>query len=89
MGVGMKTLTHDQMKAGLLAQMKRDGGKIPDAPDGPSMDYFNAQELAAAIEHEVNRLDAAGGARKVRLDMDADNAMRLASYLRRAVLMGV
>jgi hypothetical protein len=52
------------------------------------MEYFSALELAQGIESEVNRIGNAED-RKIRLDMDADNAMKLASYLRRAVLMGV
>lgn len=81
-------MTPEQNKAALQAQLRRDGGVLPSIPDGPKMDYFSALELAQAIEYEVNRMGGADG-KKIRLDMDADNAMKLASYLRRAVLAGV
>lgn len=85
LGVGVNQAAH---KAALEAQLRRDGGNLPPMPDGPSLDYFNAHELAQAIESEVTR--ARGQSlTKLRLDMDHDNAMKLAAYLRRAVLMGV
>lgn len=84
MGVGM---TQEEHKAALKAQLRRDGGVLPPAPDGPQLAHFSALELAQGIESEVQRMGSAPD-RKISLYMDADNAMRLASYLRRAVLMG-
>lgn len=81
-------MTQEEHKAALQAQLRRDGGVLPSVPDGPRMEYFSALELAQAIESEAARISNAD-VRKIRLDMDADNAMKLASYLRRAVLMGV
>lgn len=85
MGVGM---TQEMHKKALQDQLRRDGGKLPEVPDGPRLDYFSALELAQAIEHEVHRIGDAP-LRKIRLDMDAENALKLASYLRRAVVAGV
>lgn len=75
-------------KAALQAKLAR-GEKLGPFPDGPCLDYFNALELAQAIESEVNQ--PAGGMphTKITLHMDIENAMKLASYLRRAVLAGV
>lgn len=79
-------------KAQLEAQLRRGCGQpdhgLPDLPDGPRLEYFSALELAQAIEAEVNRA-AAQGLPKLRLDMDHADALKLASYLRRAVLRGV
>lgn len=72
----------------LEAQLRRDGGKIGPVPDGPTMDYFRALDLAQMIESEVTRSRGQAGT-KIRMDMDHENAMALASYLRRAILMGV
>jgi hypothetical protein len=64
--------------------------KIPlqDFPDGPVVDRFSALDLAQAIEFEVNRA-AIVGFQKIRLDCSRDDAMRLATFLRRAVSAGV
>jgi hypothetical protein len=86
MDVGMTSqLDH---KAGLERQLARTGGQVPPMPDGAKLDYFAALELAQAMESEINRA-MAGGLSKLRLDMDFGDAQKLASYLRRAVLMGV
>lgn len=73
-------------KERLQAQLRRNP-VLPEYPDGPRLDHFSALELAQAIESEVNRAGGAGGT-KIRLDMNFEDAMRLASYLRRAILLG-
>lgn len=80
--------TQAEHKAALERQLIRDKGNIPPMPDGPRLDHFSANELAAAIEWEVSRTGSLGGTR-IRLDMDLNDAQQLASYLRRAVLSGV
>lgn len=71
-------------KAALIAQMQREGG-LRDAPDGPVLECFKALELAQCIESEIGK----PGTTKVRLDMTHVDAQALATYLRRAVLMGL
>jgi len=82
-----RELTQLEHKARLQEQLRRDGGKIAPVPDGPRLDHFSALELAQGIEQEVARVGNAPG-RKIVLHMDTENAMRLAAYLRRAVLLG-
>ena len=74
-------------KAALAAQLRRTGGQLPTVPDGPLLPCFHALEMARALEHELER--AAGRAQtKIRIDMNFNDAQELASYLRRAALMG-
>jgi hypothetical protein len=79
MGVGMTD------RDGLISHIQRNG--IPPLLDGASLESFGALELAQALEHEVNR--GTSPVAKVRIDLDYQSAMRLASYLRRAVSAGV
>lgn len=71
----------------LQAQLRRNGGALPPAPDGPYLEAFNAFDLAQAIEHEINRAQSQGN-QKIRIDLTFDDAQKLASTLRRAVLLG-
>lgn len=56
-------------------------------PDGPALAHFSALELAQAIESEVNRAQGVGHT-KLRLDFTFDDAIALAAFLRRAVILG-
>jgi hypothetical protein len=82
-----RDLTQQEHKARLEGQLRRDGGKIAPVPDGPRLEHFSALELAQGVEQEVARVGNAPG-HKIVLHMDVENALRLASYLRRAVLLG-
>lgn len=72
----------------LAQQLRASNGALPMLPDGPLLESFSALELAQAIEWETNRA-ASQRLMKIRLDMDLENALRLAAYLRRAVGAGV
>lgn len=84
MGVELTDLTDRER---LQAQLRRDGGRLDPVPDGPKLECFSALELAQALESELNRA-ASVGHTKIRLDMTFDDAAKLASFLRRAVLLG-
>lgn len=64
------------------------GAPIGPMPDGPTMDAFNALEMAQAIESEVNRAPVLGFDH-VSVKMTLDDASRLAAFMRRAVVAGV
>lgn len=80
MGVELKDLLRQQLRA--------NGGVLPPMPDGPMLERFNALELAQGLESEINRAGEKGF-KNVRLDMSLEDSQALASFLRRAVLMGV
>lgn len=71
-------------KRALEAQLRRDGGKLADFPDGPSLDAFEPMAVAQAIEHELNR----SAHPKLRLELDRDDALKFAAFLRRACILG-
>ena len=56
-------------------------GVLRGTPDGPVVDLFDPQELAQAIEQELERC-ATRGWHKVVLQMDVRDALLLARYLR-------
>ncbi len=70
----------------LVEQLRRNP-VLPDAPDGPVLPCFAALELAQALEQEVNRANGRGHT-KIQINMNFEDATALASYLRRAVLLG-
>ena len=73
-------MTGDRDKALLLDTMRRNGGKLPSLPDGPTIANFNARKLADAIQSEVSRFRGVG---KITLTMDMPDAMALVQFLRR------
>jgi len=83
----MSAMDQEQHRKNLQAQLKRDGGVLPDAPDGPVLAGFEALSLAQGIESELNRAKGVGHS-KIRINMDLDDAAQLASFLRRATLLG-
>jgi len=48
---------------------------------------FEAESFARALEQEINRAHAAGLSH-MRVDMNLTDAQRLASFMRRAILLG-
>lgn len=69
------------LKAGLQTHLAA-GGQLLPLWDAAKVERFSALELAQAIEQQVNRAAASGLAR-IRIDMTHDDALALASYLRR------
>lgn len=74
--------TAEHHRAALADRLRR--GPLPDAPTGPVVEVFAPYELAMVLEQAAHQ-----GHPKVRLDMTAEDAAKLAQYLRRAVLAGV
>lgn len=70
----------------LIEQLRRNP-TLPPMPDGPVLECFKALDLAQALESEVNRANGAGHT-KIQINMRFEDAIALASYLRRAVLLG-
>lgn len=86
--MGVVVMTPEQHKAALAAQLARSGGHLPNAPDGPLLECFDALGLAQAIEHEMQRADECGFQR-IEMRMALPDAQEVASFLRRAALAGV
>ena len=80
----------EQNKANFEAYCRAIGGshRLPMAPDGPTLEAFNAFELAAALEHELRRAGERGNT-KISTHMNLIDAAALAAFLRRAVAAGV
>lgn len=72
-------VTDAEIKARLRAQQP--GGVLRDTPDGPTIDVFDPQKLAFALESEVLRC-AQNGWTNVTLTMDVVDAKLLARFLR-------
>jgi hypothetical protein len=66
-----------------IAQLIQTYGCLPDAPDGPRLERFDAEALATAIDQEIARSIEYGWS-KLTIHMDIPDARLLASYLRRA-----
>jgi hypothetical protein len=64
------------------------GVPLGSLPDGPTLDHFDALELAQAIESEVNRAHSMGHT-KIRIDMTFEDSIAFAAYLRRASDKGI
>ena len=76
-GMGM------ELKDGLIERLRVAPGKVlPPAPDSPSLERFNPQQLAAAIEHEVGRANICGYT-KMSIHMDIVDAVALMNHLRK------
>jgi hypothetical protein len=66
-----------------IAQLVSKYGCVPtDAPDGPVLENWNLERLAAGIEQEAARARVYGWT-KITLHMDLPDALRLAQALRR------
>lgn len=59
-------------------------GAVRRFPSGPLLDSFNPTRLAEALEREATRAKIAFDVPKVDLRMDADDALKLAAWLRQA-----
>lgn len=71
-------------KAGLRRAIHRAGGLtgLPEAPDGPLLERWNARALAQALDQEIARARLMGWP-KITLHMDTADAERLARLLRK------
>lgn len=83
--LGME-LTQEQHKARLMEQLSRNP-TLPFAPNGPMLERFDSRELAAALESALHQA-AVEGHDKIRISLDFADAQALASFLRRAALLG-
>ena len=77
----MFPLTQEQHRQN-VERMFESKGILPGLPEGPIVPRFHAQQLAAAIEHELNRADFMGLTR-VSISMDLIDAAELMKFLRK------
>lgn len=73
--------TTERHRAALTARLRE--GPLADAPQGPVLEFFQAEEMATVLEAAANQ-----GFEKVRIDMTREDAVRMAAFLRRGVLLG-
>ena len=77
----MGDLTQEQHRSN-VEKMLEQGGILPGLPDGPRLARFNAAELAAAIEKELDRCKWIGWT-KLTITLDVEDAHALLRFLKR------
>lgn len=75
----MEKLSQEHLRAGLQAQLQRDG-KMPPVLDGPRLEHFQAEETSRAIMAELRRAQIMGFL-KINISLDLKDAYDLAQFL--------